>query len=132
MALCLCLWCSLLLGILYAFFGSFPIIYKAKGFNEGEVGLSFIPLGIGIAIATLINATYWPRVYANTAKRLGGKPPPEEHLKKAMVAAVTGPISLFWFAWTSQPHVHWAASCVSLFKAILVALVWIQEKNTLS
>lgn len=98
----------LTLGALQAF----PIIFSAKGFNEGEVGLSFLGMGIGIVIATLLNATYFTSLYAKTAKRLGQKPPPEEHLKKGMVAAVIGPISLFAFAWTSQPSVHWAAPVV--------------------
>jgi MFS family permease len=113
MALALCLWCALLLGILYAFFSAFVIIYSAKGLNEGQIGLTFLGMLFGILFATGTNCTIWPKIYSKTAARLGHKPPPEEHLKKAMVAAVLGPISLFWFAWTSQPSVHWAASVVS-------------------
>ncbi|KAK9899949.1 MFS general substrate transporter [Cystobasidium minutum MCA 4210] len=112
MVFLLCLWCALLLGILYAFFSAFPIIFRAKGFNEGQIGLSFLGMGLGILIATILNATYYTSLYAKTAKRLGHKPPPEEHLKKGMVAAVIGPISLFAFAWTSQPSVHWAAPVI--------------------
>lgn len=59
--------------------------------------------------------TYFNRQYLRAAKKLGHKPPPEQHLIKAMWAAVIGPISLFAFAWTSQPSVHWAAAvCSSL------------------
>lgn len=113
MAFALCLWCALLLGILYAFFSSYPIIFARKGFDEGEIGLAFLPMGVGIGIATVLNATYWTRSYTATSQRLGRKPPPEEHLKKAMVAAVMGPISLFWFAWSSQPRIHWAVPLVN-------------------
>jgi len=113
MAFLLCLWCALLLGILYAFFSAFPIIFGAKGFNEGQIGLSFLGMGLGIIIATVLNATYFSHLYGKTAARLGRKPPPEEHLKKGMVAAVLGPVSLFWFAWTSQPSVHWAIPVVA-------------------
>lgn len=91
---------------------AFPIIFRAKGFNEGQIGLSFLGMGLGILIATILNATYYTSLYARTAKKLGHKPPPEEHLKKGMVAAIIGPISLFAFAWTSQPSVHWAASVI--------------------
>lgn len=115
MALLLCLWCALLLGILYAFFSAFPIIFSAKGFNEGEVGLAFVGIGIGICLATLIDSTYWTSSYVKLAHKLGHKPPPEAHLRKGMVAAVIGPISLFWFAWTCQPSVHWAIPIVSFF-----------------
>lgn len=110
MVFLLCLWCSLLLGILYCFFSSFPIVFRSKGFTEAEVSLSYLGVGLGIAIATALNATYFANLYAKTAKRLGHKPPPEEHLKKAMWAAVLGPASLFWFAWTSQPSVSWIAT----------------------
>jgi hypothetical protein len=88
---------------------AFPIIFRAKGFNDGEVGLAFLGMGLGIVFATVLNATYYTASYARTAKKLGHKPPPEEHLKKGMLAAVIGPISLFAFAWTSQPSVHWIA-----------------------
>lgn len=69
-------------------------------------------MGLGILIATILNATYYSSLYAKKAKELGHKPPPEEHLKKGMVAAIIGPISLFAFAWTSQPSVHWAAPVI--------------------
>jgi len=113
MAFLLCLWCAILLGILYAFFSAFPIIFGSKGFNEGEVGLSFLGMGLGVILAAIINATYFNGIYVRRAQQLGSKPPPEEHLRKAMWAAVIGPISLFWFAWTSQPSVHWAAAEVA-------------------
>lgn len=96
MVFLLCLWCALLLGILYCFFSSFPIIFGNKGFTEGQIGLSFIGIGIGIIAATVLNSTYFSAQYRKTAVRLGRKPPPEEHLKKGMWAAVLGPISLFW------------------------------------
>lgn len=70
-------------------------------------------MGLGIVAATVLNATYFPRLYAKNAAKLGHKPPPEEHLRKGMVAAVIGPVSLFWFAWTSQPSVHWAIPVVA-------------------
>ncbi len=38
----------------------------------------------------------------------GGKPITEERLLPMIVGAVFLPIELFWFAWTSSPHVHWA------------------------
>lgn len=69
-------------------------------------------MGLGILIATILNATYYTSLYAKKAKELGHKPPPEEHLKKGMVAAIIGPISLFAFAWTSQPSIHWSAPVI--------------------
>lgn len=49
MCLNLCLHSSLLLGILYLFFGAFPLVFANNhGFNLWQVGLTFLGLAIGI------------------------------------------------------------------------------------
>lgn len=79
MATLLCLWTALLLGILYLFFSAFEIVFGAEGYglyaqlrmpSKGRkdprsltltvrcssmqiVGLTYIPLGLGIIIASL-------------------------------------------------------------------------------
>ncbi|KAK0782553.1 hypothetical protein LTR75_014386, partial [Friedmanniomyces endolithicus] len=43
MVLNLCLLCAILLGILYLFFGAFPLVFENNhGFNEWQTGLSFL------------------------------------------------------------------------------------------
>lgn len=41
-----------------------------------------------------------------------GKARPEGRLVPAMIGSVFLPVGLFWFAWTTYPSVHWAASVV--------------------
>lgn len=41
------------------------------------------------------------------SEKHNGDPPPEVHLIIGQVAAVIMPISLFWLAFTTYPHVHW-------------------------
>ncbi|GAA5823404.1 hypothetical protein JCM5353_002135 [Sporobolomyces roseus] len=108
MALALCTWTALLLGILYMFFSAFGIVYSGTyEFEMQFVGLSYVPLGIGI-LAGCICQPFWERQYANKIKALGRRPPPEEHLRRGIVGAVLCCLSLFGFAWTCLPQVHWA------------------------
>jgi predicted MFS family arabinose efflux permease len=54
MALMLCIWTAVLLGIMYMFFSAFAIIYGADGygFDQQSVGITFLGIGIGIVIGT--------------------------------------------------------------------------------
>lgn len=45
-----------------------------------------------------------------------GKAKPEGRLAPAMIGSVVLPIGLFWFAWSTYPHVHWI---VGIFGAVL-------------
>lgn len=47
------------------------------------------------------------RQYAHKIKVLGRRPPPEEHLRRGIVGACLCCVSIFAFAWTAQPSVHW-------------------------
>ena len=38
---------------------------------------------------------------------------PESRLPIAMVGAIILPISLFWFGWTSSPHIHWISPVIA-------------------
>ncbi|GAA6014861.1 hypothetical protein JCM11491_002140 [Sporobolomyces phaffii] len=106
MALALCTWTALLLGILYCFFSAFSLVYSEYGFEMQYVGLSYVPLGVGIVLGWLAQPL-WARQYANKIKKLGKRPPPEEHLRRGIVGAILCCVSIFAFAWTSLPSVHW-------------------------
>ncbi|GAA5839145.1 hypothetical protein JCM3766R1_002270 [Sporobolomyces carnicolor] len=106
MALVLCTWTALLLGILYMFFTAFSLVYSRYGFNMQTVGLSYIPLGVGIILGWCCQP-FWAKQYAHKIKVLGRRPPPEEHLRRGIVGACLCCVSIFAFAWTAQPSVHW-------------------------
>ncbi|CEQ38896.1 SPOSA6832_00353, partial [Sporobolomyces salmonicolor] len=113
MALVLCIWTALLLGILYMFFSAFAIVYEAHGFTSLSetqyVGLSYLGLGIGIIFGALCHPI-WAGFYRRKREELGRRPPPEEHLRKGLYGVVICPAALFWFAWTTQPSIHWIVS----------------------
>ncbi|CEH13272.1 Synaptic vesicle transporter SVOP and related transporters (major facilitator superfamily) [Ceraceosorus bombacis] len=108
----LCLWTALLLGILYLFFEAFPIVFGAHGFNLWQTGLSFLGLAVGLLLGAF-TMPYWARRYRRAMAENGGQAPPEARLPMAMVAAILNPISLFWFAFTTYPAVHWSIPIVA-------------------
>lgn len=57
-----------------------------------------------VAVAT---TPFWNRFYAKETARYNGSPPPEMCLVIGMFGAIITPISLYWLAFTTYPHVHW-------------------------
>ncbi|KAI1629564.1 MFS transporter [Exophiala viscosa] len=114
MCLFLCLYSAILLGIVYLFFGAFPLVFiNNHGFSLYQVGLTFCGLGVGIIIGAMTNP-YWNKNFARMVAKLeaetgqkGIKPPPEFRLPPAMLGAILVPIGLFWFGWTTYKSVHW-------------------------
>ncbi|KAK4128463.1 putative multidrug protein [Parathielavia appendiculata] len=112
MVLVLNIYTAMLLGLLYLFFGAFPLIFRTNyGFNLWEVGLTFMGLLVAMIIACL-STPFWTRLRHNmVAKRHKEtgvlKDEPEDQLPPVIFAAplITG--GLFWFGFTTYPWVHW-------------------------
>ncbi|RYP47622.1 hypothetical protein DL768_006351 [Monosporascus sp. mg162] len=106
----LSLYMAFVYGILYLDFTAYPYVFQnARHWSAGLSGLSFLGIGVGMAIATA-SSPYINRIYDHFVKRLGG-PMPEARLPHLIILSVLIPIGLFWFAWTASPSVHWA-SCI--------------------
>jgi len=113
MCLNLCLLSAILLGVLYLFFGAFPLVFgKGHGFTLSQVGLTFLGIFVGMILG-ISSDPLWRRNYARLNKnyeRQTGQPgasEPEFRLPPTIVGAWIVPISLFGFAWTTYPSVHW-------------------------
>ncbi|KAF4962165.1 hypothetical protein FSARC_9739 [Fusarium sarcochroum] len=105
MCLNLCLYSAILLGILYLFFGAFPLIFSnVYGFNLWQIGLSFLGIAAGLIVGIATNPI-WHRVHLRLQRQ--GANEPEFHLPSAVAGAVLVPIGLFWFAWSIFSSVHW-------------------------
>lgn len=106
MCLILDVYSAILLGLLYLFFGAFPLIFSTNhGFNLWQVGLSFMGLLISIPLAAL-TSPIWVRIRNRLAEKRG-REEPEDQLPMVIVAAplITG--GLFWFGFTTYPSIHW-------------------------
>ncbi|KAJ6538832.1 major facilitator superfamily domain-containing protein [Mycena vulgaris] len=107
MALLLDTWNAFLLGILYLMFQAFPIIFEnGHHFNVQTTGLTFLGIGFGMGLG-LASQPFWNRLSAREAAKHGGKAPPETLLIMGQVGGVLVPLSLYWFAFTTYPRVHW-------------------------
>lgn len=97
------------------FFEAFPIIYiqgsasaKVYKFNYGEVGLAFVPIGVG-ALLSFTTYLWWDR-HLERAKKRNAPWAAQEEYRRLPLACLGGPlfvISLFWVGWTARPDVHW-------------------------
>lgn len=122
MCLGLCVFSAILLGILYLFFGAFPLLFTTcYHFKLWQVGLSFLGIGIGLIIGVLTDPI-WIRTRLNLMAKLGeggnssAEGEPEFRLPPAIVGSVIAPVGLFIFAWTAYPWIHWTVpilgSCI--------------------
>jgi hypothetical protein len=114
MVLCLCTYTALVLGILYLFFGAFPLVFKTNhDFELWQTGLTFLGLVVGLLVGFLMNPLWYRnylRLVRNAREKNGGKeskPDPEFRLPPAIAGAVLIPVGLFWFGWTTYRGVHW-------------------------
>lgn len=112
MVLLLNIWNSLLLGILYLAFQAFPVIFKKHNFNMQEIGMSFLGIGVGMAIS-LACQPFWNRLYIRTAAKHGGQLPPETRLISGMLGGILVPVSLYWLAFTTYKSVHWIVPIIA-------------------
>ncbi|CAK5271078.1 unnamed protein product [Mycena citricolor] len=105
---------SLIYGVLYALFETFPIIFVQKrGFTVAQDGLVFIGVGIGTSLGALINY-FCSRHYPELIKKWKGFPPAEERLIGAMYGAPLFVVGIFWLGWTGQyPSVPWYVPALS-------------------
>ena len=113
MCLNLCLFSSILLGILYLFFGAFDLVFKnVYHFKLWQIGLTFLGLLIGMLLA-IASDPFWNwnylRLMRKKEKETGQEDAsePEFRLPPSIGGAPLCVIGLFWFAWTIYPSVHW-------------------------
>lgn len=78
----------------YAFFFSYPVVFGGDyGWDDGRVGLTFISVWIGLALALFVT----PRLERDYRARMaakGGHADPEDRLIGMMVGAVWVPICM--------------------------------------
>lgn len=113
MCLLLDTYSAFLLGILYLFFGAFPLIFRdLHGFNLWQTGLSFVGIGIGMIIAIATDSVWYNlrlKLMAKLERETGveGASEPEFRLPPVIFGALLAPIGLFMFGWSTYAWVHW-------------------------
>ena len=103
-----------LYGLSFLFNGAFTLVFgmEGHGFSIVGVGLSFLGIMVGITFGPLTNL-WQERYYQKQVTRMGGRNVPEARVQLSQLAAVTFPVSLFWFAWTTYKSVHWIVPIIA-------------------
>ncbi|KAI9739862.1 MAG: MFS siderochrome iron transporter 1 [Claussenomyces sp. TS43310] len=104
---------AIVYGTLYLTFAAFPIVYQEdRGWSLGIGGLAFLGIAVGIICAVIYSL--WDNArYVRVLDSVKGRASPEARLPPGMVGSVALPISLFWFAWTNSPSIHWSVSIIA-------------------
>ena len=99
---------AILFGTTYSLWTNFEAIYgSGYGFSTTQVGLMYLGPGIGFFITVWFIVPKIDTVYNSLTEKNDGKAKPEYRLPLANIGAVLIPLSLFWFAWSVEYHVHW-------------------------
>ncbi|KAI4722914.1 MFS transporter [Aureobasidium sp. EXF-10727] len=105
--LLLSIYIAIIYGTLYLLFGAYPVVFQlGKHWSEGVGGLAFLGVAFGM-FAAICFSLYSHKWYMAAAAKNNGFAPPEARLVIGMVGSVCLPISMFWFAWTNGPSIHW-------------------------
>ena len=108
----LSLYMAFVYGILYLDFTAYPIVYgESRGWSKGISGLSFLGIGVGMAIAT-VGSPYINKVHGHYVRKFGS-PKPEARLPHLIILSWLIPLGLFWFAWTADPPTHWISGIIA-------------------
>lgn len=96
-------------AIFYIYLQSYPIIFTGiYGFNAGEQGLAFLPIGVGALISASFYLTWdWYLTRAQRAEKPWAR---NEEMVRLPLACIAGPffvISSFWLGWTAREDIHW-------------------------
>lgn len=119
-------------AILFAGFydvsATIPSIYqKLYGLNDLQIGLCYIPFGLGASIASILNGKILDFNYRRLAKKLGfpviknrfvdlrGFPIERSRLEIAFPTLTVGSLSVLAFGWCLNYRVHLAAPTTILF-----------------
>ncbi|KAG5984023.1 hypothetical protein E4U55_006388, partial [Claviceps digitariae] len=118
MCLNLCIFSALLLGILYLFFGAFPLVFGVNhGFNAWQVGLSFTGILVGMILGIMTDPV-WHRIRCRLIHRLQaetgveGASEPEFRLPPAIMGSFLVPAGIFMFGWSSFAWVPWVVPII--------------------
>ncbi|KAL1650867.1 hypothetical protein SLS58_000986 [Diplodia intermedia] len=110
-----CLYLAFVYAVFYMFFQAYPIMYgDTYGFSPGEVGLTFLPIGLGALIAAAMYL--WYDTFLARARARDAAWTRSEEARRLPLACAAGPFiaaSLFWAGWAAGSEVHWAVPALA-------------------
>lgn len=109
----LSLYMAIVYGTLYMLFAAYPIVFQGvRGWNQGVASLPFLGIMVGMMLA-VVYSIWDNKRYVKVEEKHNGFAPPEARLAPCLIASVTIPVGLFWFAWTNYPSIHWIVCIIA-------------------
>ncbi|KIA75605.1 cycloheximide resistance protein [Aspergillus ustus] len=101
-------------GYLYLLFTTLtPIFHDTYNFSSGNVGLSYLGIGVGSVAGLIFQVSYSDRLYLRlVTKDPNTEPKPEYRLPPLCFTCWLMPASLLWYGWTAEREVHWIAPII--------------------
>ncbi|KAF2092994.1 putative MFS multidrug transporter [Rhizodiscina lignyota] len=114
-AFLICAYASTVFGILYLFFTTIPTVFtETYGWKSSLTGLAYTPLGGGMIIALVVIMKTNDATVIKLAKKNNGNFEPEMRLATTVYYSIWLPISLFWYGWSTEKHVHWIVPIIGM------------------
>jgi hypothetical protein len=108
--LLLSLLCAFVFGLLFILFTTFPMVFEEQyHFSVGVSGLSYLGIGIGMAVSLGAFATTSDKLQ----KALGDSPKPEGRLKPMAWVMPAVPVGIFWYGWAAEKQTHWIVPIIA-------------------
>ena len=84
-------------AIIFVFLDTFPLIFSTiYGFDDKQVGLSYLALLVGFVVATINFGVVDKTLYVKAMTKTGSRAAPEKRLYCALIGSVLLPASQFW------------------------------------
>ncbi|KDR79426.1 hypothetical protein GALMADRAFT_243502 [Galerina marginata CBS 339.88] len=102
-------------GIFYLFLTTMPAIFS-NTYHEtpGVGGLHYIALGVGLSVASQINARFMDRIYIHFKNKNGGVGEPEFRLPAMVPGSILLPFGLLLSGWAAQTRLPWIATDIGI------------------
>ena len=96
----------------YILFTTMTEVFEDRyGFSTGSASLTFLGLGVGFFIGMFGCRASLDR-YVTRRKSRGGMKP-EHRLPPMVFGGLLVPVSLFWYGWTVEGHIHWIVPIIA-------------------
>ncbi|KAG6865934.1 hypothetical protein C0991_010435 [Blastosporella zonata] len=109
------LYMAFVYGLFYLFLTNMPAIFEGTyGEKTSIAGLHYIALGVGLTLASQVNARYMDRIYLHYKHKNNGVGEPEFRLPSMVPGTIILPAGLLIAGWAADQKVHWIVTDIGI------------------